>query len=154
MKYIASTLFVFLLPLALWSQTDSLIKVVKKHPVISEGGAEVIPFDGQAYIVGVGFVENKGQSRAILERIGKVKAEKEIAVLINGSDFTSSAVAVIEQIVTTEGNERKVEEKTSYFQTIKENSEGFIHSMSKLASWKSDDKSMFYYAIYKPINIE
>ncbi|MFB6318263.1 hypothetical protein [Saccharicrinis sp. FJH54] len=152
MKYLAF-LCILLFPSLLWSQSDSLVNAVKQHPVIGTGGAEVIAFEGQAYIVGVGFVENKGQSRSVLERIGKIKAEKEIAILINGSDFTSSAKAVIEQIVTTTEDERTVEEHTTYIQTIKENSEGFIHSMSKLSSWKSEDNSMFYYALYKPINI-
>lgn len=153
MKCVLLTLLVLLFPLALRSQSDSLIATVKQHPIIGMGGAEVVPFKGEAFIVGVGYVEIKGQSRSVLERIGKIKAEKEIAILINGSDFTSSAVAVIEQIVTTKEGERTVDEQTSYFQTIKENSEGFIHSMSKLSSWKSEDKSMFFYAIYKPINI-
>lgn len=153
MKSIVSIFLMLLLPLGLWSQSDSLIATVKQHPIIGMGGAEVVPLKGEAYIVGVGYVEIKGQSRSVLERIGKIKAEKEIAILINGSDFTSSAIAVIEQIVTTKEGERTVEEQTSYFQTIKEDSGGFIHSMSKLCSWKSNDKSMFYYAIYKPINI-
>lgn len=135
-----------------WSQNDTLIQVVKSHPIIGIGGAEVVSCCGQAYIVGVGYVENKGQSRSILERIGKVKAEKEVTILVNGSDFTSSAMAVIEEIITTNNGVQTVEQQTSYFQNIRENSEGFIHSMKKLNSWRSEDKSMFYYAVYKPIS--
>lgn len=135
-----------------WSQNDTLIQVVKNHPIIGIGGAEVVSCSGQAYIVSVGFVENKGQSRSILERIGKIKAEKELTILIMGSDFTSSAMMVIEEIITTKNGEQTVENQTRYFENIKENSEGYIHSMKKLASWKSEDKSMFYYAIYKPVS--
>ncbi len=135
-----------------WSQNDTLIQVVKNHPIIGIGGSEVVPCCGQAYLVGVGFVENKGQSRSILERIGKVKAEKEVIILVNGSDFTSSAMAIIEEVVTTKNGVQTVEQQTMYFENIKENSEGYIHSMKKLESWKSEDKSMFYFAIYKPIS--
>lgn len=135
-----------------WSQNDTLTQVVKNHPIIGIGGAEVVSCNEQAYIVSVGFVENKGQSRSILERIGKIKAEKELTILINGSDFTSSAMMVLEETVTTIDGEQIIEEQTTYFENIKENSEGYIHSMKKLASWKSEDKSMFYYAIFKPIS--
>ncbi|MDA3822535.1 MAG: hypothetical protein PF450_08020 [Bacteroidales bacterium] len=135
-----------------WSQNDTLIQVVKNHPIIGIGGAEVISCGEQTYIVGVGFVENKGQSRSILERIGKIKAEKEVTILVNGSDFTSSAMAIIEEVVTTNNGVQTVEQQTTYFENIRENSEGYMHSMKKLESWKSEDKSMFYFAIYKPIN--
>jgi hypothetical protein len=151
LKYWCLTLLFCTVSISLWSQNDSLISLVKNHPIIGTGGAEVILHSNQPYIIGVGYVENKGQSRSILERIGKVKAEKEITILINGSEFTSSALAVIEEITTVKDGEQFTEYNTAYFEKIQENTEGFIHSMQKLASWKSDDQSMFYYAIYKPI---
>lgn len=153
MKSLSITLLFFIVTVCACAQSDSLIKIVQKHPIISTGGADLIPFNQETFIVGVGFVEIKGQSRSILERVGKIKAEKEIAILINGSDFTSSAKVILEQIVTVTDGNRVIKNNTNYLQYIKENSEGFIHSMTKLSTWKSDDNSMFYYSIYKPLNI-
>ncbi|MCF8352166.1 MAG: hypothetical protein K9H15_13450 [Bacteroidales bacterium] len=150
-KYWCVTLLLCLVSATSWSQNDSLTSLVKNHPIIGIGGADVIQYNNQPYIIGVGYVENKGQSRSILERVGKVKAEKEITILINGSEFTSSAMAVIEEITTIEDGEQVTATYTDYFEKIQENTEGFIHSMQKLASWKSEDQSMFYYAIFKPI---
>jgi hypothetical protein len=131
--------------------TDSLSVYVKEHPVISTGGAEPIIFNNKAFIVGVGAVEIKGQPRSALERMGKMRAEKEVSTLINGSDFTSSVKMVISQTTTNVNNTTNQSESIEYLETIAENSEGFIRLMKQLTTWKSDDGAMFYFAIYKPI---
>jgi hypothetical protein len=71
---------------------------------------------------------------------------------VNGSDITSftelKTTETIEETLSGKSHQLKQE----YVDIIKENVVGSINQCSPLGSWFSDDKSVYYYALYKIIN--
>jgi len=138
---------------SLFAQSDEFAEQIKTHPLISIGGCDLLNFQDKDYIVGVAAVDAEGKSMSILRRVAKVKAEREVVTFINGSDITSSTSSYIKEVATTIGEQEVVETSQEFVEKIREDSEGFVKAMKVAAYWFSEDRSVFYYAVYKEVNL-
>ena len=70
---------------------------------------------------------------------------------VNGSEISS--VTTLTRSETAEGtlSGEKVESKQAFTESIRERVLGEINSTVPLGGWYSDDRSLYYYAIYKTV---
>lgn len=87
-------------------------------------------------------------------RVGKVKAERELVTFINGSDISSSSKSYFSEELTTVNDSSYIKTVDLFVEQIREDSEGFVKGMNPGGYWFSDDKSVFYYVLYKEINLK
>ncbi len=159
MRYTPPILFllcVLLYPVMGFTQVDkeALLETIKKSDLLSYGGCDLITFDSASLLVGVSAVEVGSKKISSLMRIGKVKAERELVSFINGSTITSSTQSYYREELTTTNDSSYIETVETFVERIREDAEGFVKGMKPSGYWFSDDKSIFYYAIYKKINFK
>jgi len=88
-----------------------------------------------------------------LRRVGMIKAQKEVVTFVNGAKITSSeSMLTSETLIDTNGRQTYIL-KDEYVEQIREDSQGFVRSLQPLGFWFEDDKSVFYYAIYKQVTM-
>ena len=131
---------------------DALLEQVKQNPVLSWGGCDLVQMDGIEYLVAVSSVEVGTKKLPQLRTIAAAKAKRELLLMIKGSTITSSTeMTTTEEVVVVNGKST-VSTVESYFEKIRESADGFVQGMVPLGLWYSDDRSLFFYAIYKSIN--
>lgn len=136
-----------------YGQNEELLKVIRSNSVLSYGGSDLITFQGKTCIVGVAAVDAGKKKTSMLIRIGKVKAEREVSTFINGSDITSSTESYFREEAHTLDDTTRVMTTDVFIEQIRENSEGFVKQMQPAGFWYSEDLSVFYYAIYKEVEL-
>jgi len=148
--------FLLILPLGLFaqSQENKILEVVRQNQILSFGGSNLISVDQQTYLAGVGAVEVGTKKMSSLVRVGKVKAEREITTFINGSDITSRTESYMKEELITVNDSSYVNTIDTFVEYIREDSEGFVKAMLPAGYWYSEDKSMFFYVLYKQITLK
>ncbi len=136
-----------------FSQNDELLKVIKANSLLSYGGSDLVNFEKETYIVGVAAVEVGTKKISSLTRIGKVKAEQQVSSFVNGSDITSRTEYYLKEEQTTINDSTAVETTETFVEYIREDTEGFVKMMQPAGFWFSEDKSVFYYALYKQVEL-
>ena len=136
-----------------FSQNEELLTTIQSDPLLSYGGSNLLKFEGKDYLVGVSAVESRGKRTSMLTRIGKVKAEREVSTFINGSDITSSTESYMKEELTTVNDSSYVKTVDTFVEYIREDSEGFVKEMQPAGFWYSEDRSVFYYAIFKEFKL-
>lgn len=111
-------------------------------------------FNDKSFLIGVSAVEVGSKKMSSLMRVGKVKAEREIVTFINGSDITSSTRSYISEELTTINDSSYLKTVDVFIENIREDAEGFVKGMKPVGYWFSEDKSVFYYALYKDVNFK
>lgn len=134
-------------------QDNEMLKVIKKNQILSFGGCDLIQFNDTSYLIGVAALETNKKRISTLVRIGKVKAEREISTFINGSDITSSTKSYFQEDLITKNDTSYVNTINTFVESIREDSEGFVKTMRPAGFWYSEDRSVFFYAIYKQVNL-
>jgi hypothetical protein len=147
-------LSILLLPLLVSAQDQGnmMLEAIKSNQILSFGGCDLIKINDTTYLAGVSAVETGNKKISSLVRIGKVKAEREISTFINGSNITSSAESYMKEELITLNDTTYVNTVDTFVEHIREDSEGFVKSMLPAGFWYSDDRSVFFYALYKKIN--
>lgn len=128
---------------------EPLLKYVQHKSDIREGGTNIYNYEGQTYVVSVAAVTVGTKTELNCKTVGAAKAKKEMLIYVNGSEISSyteleNSETVIE---TLEGT--KVEAKQEYTEVIRECVVGMINQTVPLGGWYSDDKGVYYFAIYK-----
>ena len=131
---------------------DALLEQVKQNPVLSWGGCDLVQMDGIEYLVAVSSVEVGTKKLPQLRTIAAAKAKRELLLMIKGSNITSSTEMTTSEEVVVVNGESTVSTIETYFEKIRESADGFVQGMAPLGLWYSDDRSLFFYAIYKSIN--
>lgn len=134
-------------------QDNEMLQAIKSNQVISFGGCDLIKINDTSYLAGVAAVEVGKKNISSLVRIGKVKAEREIATFINGSKITSSTKSYFKEELIAVNDSSYVNTIDTFVEKIREDSEGFVHSMKPAGFWYSDDRSLFFYALYKKVQL-
>lgn len=132
------------------NQPDNrMLKYIQNKSNIREGGSNLYNYEGNTYIVSVVSVAVGTKNEKDCKSVGFAKAKREMLSFINGSDITSyTELRTTETAVeTTEG--QKVSFQQEYVEYIKETVLGTINQCVTLGSWYSEDRSVYYYAIYK-----
>jgi hypothetical protein len=133
---------------------DALLKSIQTNDLLSFGGCDLIGFANQSYLVGVSAVEVGTKKMSSLVRVGKVKAERELVTFINGSDITSSTKSYFSEELTIVNDSSSIKTIEVFVDNIREDAEGFVKGMMPAGYWFSEDKSVFYYALYKDVNLK
>lgn len=144
---------ILLLTMSTGVHSQTLLEAIKTHPVLAWGGSDVVVVNDTSYIVGVAAVETGDKKMSALRRVGMIKAQKEVVTFINGAKITSSeSMVTSETVIDTNGRQTYIL-KDEYVEQIREDSQGFVRSLQPLGFWFEDDKSVFYYAIYKQVTL-
>lgn len=138
---------------ASFSQNDPFLEKIRENDLLSYGGSDLLKYNGQTYLVGVSAVEVGKKRISQLTRIGKLKAERQITTFINGSDITSRTESYLKEVATTVNDSTAIETTDVFVEYIREDSEGFVKEMRPAGFWYSEDRAVFYYAIYKEVNL-
>ncbi len=133
---------------------EALLKSIQNNDLLSFGGCDVMSFADQSYVVGVSAVEVGTKKMSSLVRVGKVKAERDMVTFINGSDITSSTKSYFSEELTTNNDSSYEKTVDAFVDNIRENAEGFVKGMMPAGYWFSEDHSVFYYALYKDVNLK
>lgn len=146
---------IFLVPIALFAQQEDskILQTIKSNQILSFGGCDLIKVNDSSYLAGVAAVEVGKKRISNLIRVGKIKAEREITTFINGSNITSSTKSYFKEELVTVNDSSYVKTVDTFVEKIREDSEGFVHSMRPAGFWYSDDRSLFFYALYKKVEL-
>ena len=156
-KYILLTVLFFVCSI-LHSNNNNLEQVryneifnyIKEKSHIKEGGCDLFNYEEDTYIIGVASVTVGNKNELNCKKVGNAKAKKEIISYINGSEITSYTELVQSESILVSN---KVEASQDYVETIKEKVFGVINQCSPLGGWYSEDGSVYYYAIFKLIEL-
>jgi len=155
MRLLSFSFLLFLIPVLCFSQSkEDVLSSIKQNDLLSYGGSDIIQVQGNSFIVGVSAVEVGTKRLSSLMRVGKIKAEREVLTFINGSKITSSTESYISEELVTINDSSSLKTVDVFVESIREDSEGFIKGMKPSGYWYSEDKSVFYYAIYKEVNLK
>lgn len=128
---------------------NKMLKYIQNKSEIREGGTNLYNYEGTTYIVSVASLAVGTKSEKDCKSVGSAKAKKEMLSFVNGSDVTSyTELKTSETIVETmEG--QKVTFHQDYVEYLRETVIGTINQCVPLGGWYSEDRSVYYYAIYK-----
>lgn len=135
------------------NQENKILSAIQNNSILSMGGCDLIQVDGITYIVGVSAVDVGTKTISSLMRVAKVKASREITTFVNGSDITSKTESFIKEELTNINDSSSLTTVDSFVEYIREDSEGFVNAMLPAGYWYSDDKSLFFYALYKEVKL-
>lgn len=136
----------------LFSQNSEEVKQeVKSNPSLKDGGVAFIDMNSIPCLIVVSNVIVGTKSIPQLQRIGKVKADRDALAFINGEEITSSIKSFISEETIVENRETSYKSVDYYEETILSNVTGFINGMTPGGYWFSEDKSVYYYISYKLI---
>ena len=128
---------------------ETLLKYVQHKSDIREGGSNVYNYEGQTYVVSVASVAVGSKTELNCKTVGAAKAKRDMLAFVNGSEISSYTELKNSETVTETLEGTKVEAKQEYTEVIRECVVGMINSVVPLGGWYSDDKGVYYYAIYK-----
>ena len=138
--------------LSLNAQEVDLLQYIADKSSINMGGSNVYSYNNDTCVISVAQVIVGTKSEANCKTVGAAKAKKEMLAFVNGSEITSYTELVTHEntIIDCTG-ERQVESVQTFSEVIREEVMGHINGIKHLGGWYSDDRSVYYYAIYKII---
>lgn len=146
------TLIAFLIYLSASAQpADKLFNYIQHQSDIREGGSNIYDYKENTYLISVASLLVGTKNELDCKKVGLAKAKKEMLSFVNGSDITSyTELNTSETVIETlEGT--KVLAQQQFVEYIKEEVIGNINQTVPLGGWYSDDRSVYYFAIYKII---
>ncbi len=145
--------FIFILLALSNSETllvyDALFQYIKYESNIKEGGSSIYDYESRTYVISVASLSVGDKNEQACKTVGSTKAKREMLSFINGSEITSYTQLKTSETVTNTLEGQKAEVKNEYVEFIKEKVIGTIDQCIPMGSWYSEDKSVYYYAIYK-----
>lgn len=133
------------------TRQETLLKYIQTKSEICEGGSSVFDYDGLTYVISVASVDVGKKNEIQCKTVGNAKAKKEMLAYVNGSEISSYTELKNTESTTDTLEGTKVEAKQEYSEVIRESVTGTINSTVPLGGWFSDDRKVYYYAIYKII---
>ena len=152
-KFLLLTLFCCGCLLNAYSQQSALLKYVKNKSEIKEGGCNIFSYKDISYVICVSQVVVGPKTEISCKTVGAAKAKRDIIAFINGSEITSFTELKTMETNVDDVSGSKSSLKQEYLEVIKEHVNGHINQCAPLGGWYSQDKSVYYYAIYKTIKL-
>lgn len=132
------------------SQSDNkMLKYIQNKSDIREGGSNLYNYEGNTYVISVVSVAVGTKNEHDCKAVGSAKAKREMLSFINGSDITSYTELKVSETVIETLEGQKVTFQQDYVEYIKETVMGTINQCAPLGGWYSEDRSVYYYAIYR-----
>ena len=129
--------------------THTLLNYIQTKSEIREGGSSVYNYEGMTYVISVAAVAVGNKTELNCKTAGAAKAKKEMFAYVNGSEISSYTELTTSETVTETLKGTKVEARQEYTEIIRERVLGMINQTVPLGGWYSDDRSVYYYAIYR-----
>lgn len=152
MKYFFLTLALFF-NISAYSLNQQDVEKISDYIInksaIKEGGTDLFYYNSTTFIISVSSVVVNSKSESDCKKVGATKAKKEMLSFLNGSEITSYTELTISETIEDSLDCKIVSVKQDYVEVVKEKVMGTINQTVPLLSWYSDDKTVFYYAIYK-----
>lgn len=130
---------------------EIIMDYIKEKSSIKEGGSNIYSYERFKYVISVAPVVVGTKSETECKTVGATKAKREMLAFVNGSEITSYTELEIQENTIDCAGERQVESVQTFTESIREEVMGHINGINHLGGWYSDDKSVYYYAIYKII---
>lgn len=146
------TLVSFLICLSASAQpTDKLLNYIQQTSDIRKGGSSIYAYSDVTYVISVASLAVGTKNELDCKKIGSVKAKKEMLSFINGSDITSYTELKTSEAISETLEGTQVLTQQQFVEYIKEEVIGTINQTVPLGGWYSEDRSVYYFAIYKII---
>lgn len=153
MKYYFLSLLLLTINISAYSfnqqDAEKISHFIINKSSIKEGGTDLFKYNSDTYIISVSSVVVNSKSESDCKKVGATKAKKEMLSYLNGSEITSFTELTISETIEDSLDCKKVSVKQDYVEVVREKVMGTINQTVPLSSWYSDDKTVFYYAIYK-----
>lgn len=131
------------------NRLEVLLNYVQAKSEIREGGSSVYNYEGMTYVISVAAVAVGNKTELNCKTAGAAKAKKEMFAYVNGSEISSYTELTTSETVSETLEGTKVEARQEYTEIIRERVLGMINQTVPLGGWYSDDRSVYYYAIYR-----
>ncbi|MBP5323000.1 MAG: hypothetical protein J6Y84_04315 [Bacteroidaceae bacterium] len=129
-----------------------LLEYIQHKSDIREGGSNVFNYEGQTYVISVASLTVGTKNEQNCQKVGAAKAKKEMLSFLNGSEISSYTELKISEVTESTLEGQQVEAQQEFTEIIKERVLGMINQITPLGGWYSEDKSVYYYAIYKTVD--
>ena len=126
-----------------------LLAYLRDKSEIREGGSGLFNYKDENYVVTVTSLVVGNKSEQACKTTGSAKAKRDMLAYINGSDVSSYTELKTSETVSETLEGEKVEAKQEYIEVIKERVLGTINQCVQLGGYYSDDRSIYYFVIYK-----
>ncbi len=138
-------------PIVLAQPGNTLLDYIQIQSDIKEGGSSIYNYKETTYLISVASLSVGTKNELNCKKVGSAKAKKEMLSFINGSDITSYTELKTSETIneTLEGTRVLVQQQ--FVEYIKEEVIGTINQTVPLGGWYSEDRSVYYFAIYKII---
>lgn len=130
---------------------ERLLNYIQQESDIREGGSSIYAYKGTTYVISVASLSVGNKNELNCKKVGLAKAKKEMLSFINGSDITSYTELKTSEAISETLEGTQVLAQQQFVEYIKEEVVGTIDQTIPLGGWYSEDRSVYYYAIYKII---
>lgn len=155
MKSIIHTIIIavctFLTPISVTAQDNTVLNYIQHKSEIKEGGSGLYKFKEDKYLITVASLAVGNKNELNCKTVGSGKAKRDMIAFINGSRISSYTELITSENVTESLDGKSVTIEQKYVESIKETVLGTINEVKPLGGWYSDDKSVYYFAIYKTV---
>lgn len=131
--------------------TDKLLNYIQQKSDIREGGSSIYNYKETTYVISVASLSVGTKNQLDCKKVGSAKAKKEMMSFINGSDITSYTELKTSETINETLEGTRVLAQQQFVEYIKEEVIGTINQTVPLGGWYSEDRSVYYFAIYKII---
>ena len=139
----------FLCSWPVFAQENRIASFIQEKSDIREGGSGLFLYGDDTYVISVATIVVGKKSEYDCKKVGFTKAKRDMISFINGSEITSFTELYISETFTESLDAKKVEANQVYREVIKEKVIGAINEVKALGGWYSDDRGVYYYAVYK-----
>lgn len=130
---------------------SKLFHYIQKKSEIREGGSSVYNYNGETYVITVSSLAVGSKNEQTCKTVGSAKAKRDMLTYINGSEITSYTELKNSETVTETLSGQVVEAKQEFIEVVKERVIGTINQVVPLGGYYSEDRSVYYFVIYKII---
>lgn len=141
----------FLTPISVTAQDNTVLNYIQHKSDIKNGGSGLYKFKKDKYLITVASLAVGNKNELNCKTVGSGKAKRDMLAYINGSNILSYTELITSENVIESLDGKSVTIEQKYVESIRETVLGTINEVKPLGGWYSDDKSVYYFAIYKTI---
>lgn len=141
----------FLMPISVTAQDNTVLNYIQHKSDIKNGGSGLYKFKKDKYLITVASLAAGNKNELNCKTVGSSKAKRDMLAYINGSNISSYTELITSENVIESLDGKSVTIEQKYVESIRETVLGTINEVKPLGGWYSDDKSVYYFAIYKTI---
>lgn len=152
-KVLLSFLFIILCSLAYAQDLNTVYNYIKDKSTIKKGGTELFAYDGKQYLITVVSLVVGNKTEANCRTVGSAKAKRDMLSYVNGSEITSCTELINSENTSTDVSGTKTEFSQNFMESIRETVQGSINEISALGGWYSEDRLVYFFSIYKQVQL-